>query len=170
MSRPVASADIFQAIADPTRRAILDRLREGEQPVKQLAEPFEMLELEEPNRLVYTWQEHSTCEPSLVIWTLTAVEGGTQLQLKHREYSYTAAIPPLSSRKAMQTDRKAGLFRSEMIPTSPGWETDSFASNLHRRIQSGSLGAVFTLEVPAPESFEWEYYLNQKLPDVLARC
>ncbi|MUL37227.1 ArsR/SmtB family transcription factor [Gloeocapsopsis dulcis] len=34
--------DIFQAIADPTRRAILDRLRSGEQPVKQLAEPFAM--------------------------------------------------------------------------------------------------------------------------------
>lgn len=42
MSRPAASADIFQAIADPTRRAILDRLRDGEQPVKHLAEPFEM--------------------------------------------------------------------------------------------------------------------------------
>ncbi len=35
MSRPSASADIFQAIADPTRRAILARLRDGEQPVKQ---------------------------------------------------------------------------------------------------------------------------------------
>lgn len=34
--------DIFYAIADPTRRAILDRLRDGEQPVKQLAEPFAM--------------------------------------------------------------------------------------------------------------------------------
>ena len=42
MSRPAASADIFVAIADPTRRALLDRLREGEQSVKQLAEPFEM--------------------------------------------------------------------------------------------------------------------------------
>jgi DNA-binding transcriptional ArsR family regulator len=42
MSRFVASADVFQAIADPTRRAILDRPRAGEQPVKQLAEPFEM--------------------------------------------------------------------------------------------------------------------------------
>ncbi len=42
MSRPAASADIFQAIADPTRRAILDQLRYGEQPVKQLAEPFDM--------------------------------------------------------------------------------------------------------------------------------
>jgi DNA-binding transcriptional ArsR family regulator len=42
MSRPSASADIFQAIADSTRRAILDRLRDGEQPVKQLALGFEM--------------------------------------------------------------------------------------------------------------------------------
>jgi len=42
MSRPAASADIFVAIADPTRRAILDLLRDGEQPVKQLAQPFDM--------------------------------------------------------------------------------------------------------------------------------
>jgi DNA-binding transcriptional ArsR family regulator len=42
LSRPTASTDIFQAIADPTRRALLDKLRAGEQPVKQLAEPFNM--------------------------------------------------------------------------------------------------------------------------------
>jgi DNA-binding transcriptional ArsR family regulator len=42
LSRPTASTDIFQVIADPTRRALLDKLREGEQPVKQLAEPFKM--------------------------------------------------------------------------------------------------------------------------------
>jgi DNA-binding transcriptional ArsR family regulator len=42
MSRPAASADVFVAIADPTRRALLDLLRTGEQPVKQLAEPFAM--------------------------------------------------------------------------------------------------------------------------------
>lgn len=42
MSRPAASGDIFGAIADPTRRALLDRLRDGEQAVKQLAEPFDM--------------------------------------------------------------------------------------------------------------------------------
>jgi DNA-binding transcriptional ArsR family regulator len=42
MSRSTTSTDIFQAIADPTRRAILDRLQYGEQPVKHLAEPFAM--------------------------------------------------------------------------------------------------------------------------------
>lgn len=30
----------FAALADPTRRAILDRLAEGEAPVGELAEPF----------------------------------------------------------------------------------------------------------------------------------
>ena len=33
---------IFGAIADPTRRAILARLSEGDQIVNQLAEPFDM--------------------------------------------------------------------------------------------------------------------------------
>lgn len=42
MSRPTADADVFQAIADPTRRSLLDQLRQGEKPVKQLAEPFEV--------------------------------------------------------------------------------------------------------------------------------
>jgi DNA-binding transcriptional ArsR family regulator len=42
MSRSASNGDIFGAIADPTRRAILDRLRTGEQNVKTLAEPFSM--------------------------------------------------------------------------------------------------------------------------------
>jgi len=33
---------VFSALADPTRRAILSRLRDGEASVKTLAEPFEM--------------------------------------------------------------------------------------------------------------------------------
>ena len=40
MSRPASSSDIFQAIADPTRRAILDLLNEGEWPVTELARQF----------------------------------------------------------------------------------------------------------------------------------
>lgn len=40
MSRPLATSDVFQAIADPTRRALLDALREGEKPVMELASRF----------------------------------------------------------------------------------------------------------------------------------
>jgi DNA-binding transcriptional ArsR family regulator len=35
-----AHLEVFQAIADPTRRALLDLLREGERPVKSLVERF----------------------------------------------------------------------------------------------------------------------------------
>jgi DNA-binding transcriptional ArsR family regulator len=41
MPRAKAHADVFHAIADPTRRAILDRLRAGPAPVNALADEFE---------------------------------------------------------------------------------------------------------------------------------
>src|ERR1700753_264420 len=41
MHRARAHADVFRAIADPTRRAILDRLRSGPAPVNALAAEFE---------------------------------------------------------------------------------------------------------------------------------
>ena len=34
--------DVFRAVADPTRRRILDLLSEGERPVNSLAQPFGM--------------------------------------------------------------------------------------------------------------------------------
>jgi DNA-binding transcriptional ArsR family regulator len=42
MPRPAAHASAFHAVADPTRRAILDRLRSGELPVGELARGFRM--------------------------------------------------------------------------------------------------------------------------------
>jgi DNA-binding transcriptional ArsR family regulator len=41
MHRARAHADVFRAIADPTRRAILDRLRAGPTPVNALAADFQ---------------------------------------------------------------------------------------------------------------------------------
>lgn len=41
-ARARASIDVFHAVADPTRRAILDRLRTGDAPVNDLAAGFHM--------------------------------------------------------------------------------------------------------------------------------
>lgn len=41
MPRPRAHEDVFRAIADPTRRAILDRLRAGAANAGSLAQVFE---------------------------------------------------------------------------------------------------------------------------------
>ena len=42
MARVLASTDVYHAIADPTRRAILDRLRGGGVAVSELAAGFDM--------------------------------------------------------------------------------------------------------------------------------
>lgn len=41
MHRAASAEDVFRAIADPTRRAILDRLRAGPLPVNTLAADFD---------------------------------------------------------------------------------------------------------------------------------
>ena len=40
MNRQASTSDVFSAVADPTRRAILDRLRRGPAPVNDLASGF----------------------------------------------------------------------------------------------------------------------------------
>jgi DNA-binding transcriptional ArsR family regulator len=40
MTRAAVRVDVFRAIADPTRRALLDRLRAGPAPVNVLASEF----------------------------------------------------------------------------------------------------------------------------------
>ena len=40
MSRHAATTDVFSAIADPTRRSLVDALASGEQPVGKLASRF----------------------------------------------------------------------------------------------------------------------------------
>jgi DNA-binding transcriptional ArsR family regulator len=42
MHRATAHSDVYHAVADPTRRAILDRLRRGGVPVSELAAGFRM--------------------------------------------------------------------------------------------------------------------------------
>jgi uncharacterized protein YndB with AHSA1/START domain len=43
----------------------------------------EVIELDEPKSLSYTWRGSFMCQPSVVTWKLLAVEGGTKLQLEH---------------------------------------------------------------------------------------
>jgi DNA-binding transcriptional ArsR family regulator len=40
LGRRASASSVFDAVADPTRRAILDRLRDGEQPAMALGRPL----------------------------------------------------------------------------------------------------------------------------------
>lgn len=117
----------------------------------------EVIELDAPNRLVYTWRDSPISEPSLAIWTLVRVEGGTQLQLKHLESCYAAAttykVSGISPKKATKAGRieTSGLFLSEMRQEFSG---ESFYPSIL---------------LNSPQLFEWDYYLNQKLSDMLQK-
>lgn len=43
----------------------------------------EVIKLDEPRCLSYTWTGNFMCQPTIVTWTLLPVEGGTKLQLEH---------------------------------------------------------------------------------------
>lgn len=72
----------------------------------------EVVELDPFKRLVYTWQDEITSEPTLVIWTLTGVEEGTQLQLKHLQTGYATALVGDRSNNSRQIGNgdRSGLF------------------------------------------------------------
>src|SRR6266849_7969256 len=43
----------------------------------------EVVDLQPPSRLTYTWREPAERAPSVVTWTLEPVPGGTRLRLSH---------------------------------------------------------------------------------------
>ncbi|MBE9047695.1 SRPBCC domain-containing protein [Pleurocapsales cyanobacterium LEGE 10410] len=118
----------------------------------------EVLELTKPKRLTYTWQDNVTGEPSLVIWTLTSVEGGTQLQLKHQPRYATALIR--NQNKALKN--RSGLFLSQQP-----------VANCDRQIPETSLflltarDELNSLLNPRDFKEQWDYRLNRKLPQAL---
>lgn len=63
--------------------------RDGPEPIH-----CEVVEIESPRRLVYTWRPASSATSSQMTWTLDPVEGGTRLTLMHSAdlHSVTDAI------------------------------------------------------------------------------
>ena len=66
----------------------------------------EVIELDEPRSLSYTWRGSFTCKPTIVTWKLLPVEGGTQLQLEHNgfESEVTQFSQPMRLAQARQNN------------------------------------------------------------------
>src|SRR5262245_19402718 len=47
----------------------------------------EVTEVDEPNRLAYTWRGSRMRESTIVVWTLSTADGGTRLRLDHTGFS-----------------------------------------------------------------------------------
>ena len=81
----------------------------------------EVIEVDEPLRLVYTWQDCMMSQASIVTWTLKAVEGGTRLHLQHRvrETAFTGAMSVYSQVQPGYATSRSFILESYI---NGGWE------------------------------------------------
>lgn len=133
----------------------------------------EVIELERPKRLAYRWQDAQTEHSTIVTWTLTAVAGGTTLQLRHHQPVQTTAISPsvMFQRLAQSATPKEPRAMFDSTPYEKEYESPmsllirgalNAGSRTPQHPSSISLMTECSLELQA----EWNYRLmrlNQKL-------
>ncbi|MGH7999291.1 MAG: SRPBCC family protein [Brasilonema sp.] len=142
----------------------------------------EVIELDEPKRLSYTWQDKFMPKPSIVTWVLEPQEGGTQLRLEHKILETTVTELPKSSLDefmheqttkrtsalyeqslTLQIKSRSALQTRTLIKTSGEYQLPSYWS---RGIEfQASTSAILTSYL----SSRWEYKLEYVLPQVLAQ-
>lgn len=120
-----------------------------------------VVELKKPKRLIYTWQDRATSEPSIVIWTLTPVEGGTQLQLKHQQTGYATTVIPS---KGKDFGDRPGLFLYQQPVTN--CDRQILEPSSRQRIIADELNSLLDYR-DCREN--WNYRLNYKLTQALQR-
>jgi len=121
-----------------------------------------VLEIDAPKRLSYTWQDSYMSQPSIVIWTLTPVDGGTELQLEHRESSYTT--PKLVKPGEIFTQQNLSLHETiRGTQTIEAIAPSSTFSSTHIAISQISESVIFHSLLNSG----WNHKLERQLPKVL---
>jgi uncharacterized protein YndB with AHSA1/START domain len=122
----------------------------------------EVIELDEPRRLSYTWQDSLMAYPSIVTWTLTPVDGGTRLHLEHQGVRQEA-ITLGEFRRSTHTWQRQ--FMDE--PTAV---TQTLAPRDRSTLfQSTSIGyaALDSVILSSYLNGGWNYTLNERLPQLI---
>ncbi|MBR8838018.1 MAG: SRPBCC domain-containing protein [Stigonema ocellatum SAG 48.90 = DSM 106950] len=121
----------------------------------------EVIELDEPKRLSYTWQDGMMCQPSIVTWTLKAVDGGTRLQLEHKGLSHVKTFQRKSLHQPMRLSQPLqGQFSYESTAV-----TQTLA--LPTRTSVFRYEALDSVILSSFLNGGWDYSLNQQLLQVL---
>lgn len=116
----------------------------------------EVLEIEAPKRLVYSWQESLTSQPSRVTWILTPVKGGTQVRLHH---SLKTATSVFGSLIASGNRVNRAIMNYDSIPSIRGVHPSKSTSKVAK--DSQQIAAVLNHQT------NWHYWLEQKLAEKL---
>ncbi|MEO1295092.1 MAG: SRPBCC domain-containing protein [Cyanobacteria bacterium J06636_16] len=172
---PHAPERVWQALTHPKALAawLMDnnfkpcvghhfQFKEASLPGLETVIDCEVIALEPPTRLVYTWQACGMSAPSLVTWMLTPIEGGTRLQLHHS--GLTPAPSPLHPASLLQ--KHCPSTEQQRQPSSPQ-ALLTFPSSPAYPTTTESIGPSVLLGIPFEA--EWNHRLNEALPEVLAQ-
>lgn len=93
----------------------------------------QIIELEEPKSLAFTWRGSFTATPTVVSWKLEPVKGGTRLKLEHSGRATKAsAISKTTSTSTVGTKMMASSFLASPLPHFPTSPTIDIATlNFH---------------------------------------
>jgi len=122
----------------------------------------EVIELDEPRRLSFTWRDSLMLKPSIVVWTLAPVDGGTRLQLEHRGIALEILLHP--TEKFHEPSLQQQPMRHPLMSELTG------VTQTKAPLHSVSLGRCEGLDSLLLNDFinvGWEYRLNEKLREVL---
>ncbi|MGB3291404.1 MAG: SRPBCC domain-containing protein [Phormidesmis sp.] len=133
----------------------------------------EVIALDPPRRLVYTWQTFGMSAPSTVTWLLTPTEGGTRVQLHHsglresglRESALKAAVISARAVSPIQqqpSSEQAYRFPGQQIPRAMLTLSDTYSQP-----EVSAAGHLDFLEITAEDI--WRQRLQKALPTVLSQ-
>jgi uncharacterized protein YndB with AHSA1/START domain/limonene-1,2-epoxide hydrolase len=133
----------------------------------------QVLEVEAPKRLVYSWKEHPSDPASRVIWTLFPVEGGTQVRLQHRSTGATSipvfGLPIAAGVAPPAENRWRSLSPGESMRREIDSQFTSPTAIVHpfQTASSTSKDGLHRYSEFPNYQINWHYWLHQKLPGVL---
>ena len=119
----------------------------------------QVLILEPPTRLVYTWQTHGMSLPSLVTWMLTPIEGGTQLRLHHSGLTATTSLGSPVSR----LQSPGAQYQGQQL--SPRASAHSLLTEPVVPAQSEPSQGLLSISLTP----DWRFRLTKTLPRVLTQ-
>ena len=172
---PHAPERVWQALTQPKALAawLMDnnfepcighhfQFKEASLPGLETVIDCEVIALEPPTRLVYTWKASGMPIPSLVTWMLTPIEGGTQLQLHHS--GLTPSVSPLNPASLLQNQGSGSLLQSQS-PSPQALLTAPSPQALFDTAGSVSPEVLLGMTFEA----EWKHRLDEALPRALTQ-
>lgn len=122
----------------------------------------EVIELDEPKRISYTWKDSLMCQPSIVTWILEPVEDGTRLRLQHKSLgtvSFEVQKPTCSQPLQNHFMSDSQQITQTLAPPSRNALFQPTPVHKYKTLNNFILNSFF--------NGEWDYKLNTKLPQVL---